>query len=117
MPTWSLTSNLFPARKDQPNNTVGYREASVGDPRSELSRVPAQKAFMDSATFVLGKNTFKYLVTAERSWKAGVAFAKSTIFIKSVVVPLAKVGSNFLQPMHQGMPDRNIAKDMTAKLA
>ncbi len=61
-----------------------------GDVWTGLSRLDpkAQKAFMDTATFFFGKDTFKYLVTAEKAWQAGISVAKHTIVIRSVIVPL-----------------------------
>lgn len=110
--------NMFPVRKDLINNTVGYREGSVGDLWADMSRLPkpAQQAFMDTATFFMGTKALRNLAVAEQGWKTGVAVAKSTIVVKSVVVPLANLASNFLQLMSHGVPIRHISKGMTAKL-
>ena len=105
-------------RRDMIDNTLGYRQASVSDLWTGESRLnpTAAKAFTDVATALMGRNIFKYLVTAEKFWQAGVSVAKQTIVIRSVIVPLSNLGSNFLQLSMAGVPVRDIAKGMTTKL-
>ncbi|MGI1661732.1 hypothetical protein ACRDNQ_05790 [Palleronia sp. KMU-117] len=108
----------FYVRKDMINNAVGYREFSVQDLWTGETRLneTAQKAFVDTVTAVMGKNALRNLATAEKFWQAGVSVAKQTIVIRSVIVPVANLGSNFLQLMQIGVGPRAIAKGFTTKL-
>ncbi|MBV7379688.1 hypothetical protein [Maritimibacter dapengensis] len=110
--------NKFMVRKDMVNNALGYREASVGDPWTGISRLDpkAQKAFIDTASFFFGKDTFKYLRTAEEAWQAGISVAKNTIVIRSVIVPASNLASNFLQLTTRGIGPRQIYKGFREKL-
>lgn len=105
-------------RKDMVNNMVGYRTASIGDAWMGPSRFSPEmrKAVVDVATLIMGRNTFKVLVTAEKSWKAGISVAKQTIVIRSVIVPMANLASNVLQAATNGVPVRSIAKGFATKL-
>lgn len=75
-------------RKDMINNAVGYREASITDFWSGQGRFneKTRQAFVDTATFFMGKHAFKILATAEKGIQAGVSVAKNTIVIRSVIV-------------------------------
>ena len=108
----------FPVRRDMLNNTIGYREASIGDAWVGLSRLDpkSQKLLTDTMTAVLGQNAYKYLKTAETAWQAGVSVAKNTIVIRSVIVPISNMGSNFMQLLVNGVSPRDIHKGMTTKL-
>ena len=100
------------------NNTVGYREPSIGDAWQGPSRVnkEVRENFSKTAEALLGKNTYKVLVTAEKFWQTGVSVAKNTIVIRSVIVPMSNLGSNFLQLMQLGVGPREIYKGFSTKL-
>jgi hypothetical protein len=108
----------FMVRRDMLNNAVGYRDPSVGELWKGGSRVhpKTQEAFVKTAEALMGRNAFKYLVTAEKAWQAGISVAKNTIVIRSVIVPMSNLGSNFLQLMTNGVGSRDIYKGMTSKL-
>lgn len=108
----------FRVRKDMVNNTVGYREASVGDIWTEMTRMDpkVQKAFHDTATVIMGKDAFRNLVTAEKYWQAGISVAKTTIVIRSIIVPVSNLASNFLWLMATGVSLTKISKGFTSKL-
>jgi len=108
----------FWVRKDMVNATVGYRMPSVSDFWNGLSRMSPefQKSFVDTATLVFGKNTFRYLVTAEKAWQTGVSMAKHIIVVSSVIVPVSNFLSNFVQLTLNGVPLRSIGKGMASKL-
>ena len=94
------------------------REVTVGDNWTGNSRLKpeVQKAVVDMTTLVLGRNAFKYLVTAEKGWQAAVSVAKNTIVIRSIIVPASNMASNVLQLMTNGVGLRDITKGMPEKL-
>ena len=108
----------FMVRKDMMNNALGYREASVGDLWTGMSRLhpTAQKAFVDTASLIMGDKAFRNLVTAEKAIQAGVSVAKNTIVIRSVIVPLSNMASNFRQLLLLGVNARSIYSGMKTKL-
>ena len=81
------------------------REVTVGDNWTGNSRLKpeVQKAVVDMTTLVLGRNAFKYLVTAEKGWQAAVSVAKNTIVIRSIIVPASNMASNVIQLMTNGV--------------
>ena len=91
---------------------------TVGDNWTGNSRLKpeVQKAVVDMTTLVLGRNAFKYLVTAEKGWQAAVSVAKNTIVIRSIIVPASNMASNVLQLMTNGVGLRDITKGMPEKL-
>lgn len=109
---------VFMVRRDMVENAVGYREASVSDAWTRKTRMPksAQKALRSTATFFMGDKAFRNLVIAEKAIQTGVSFAKNTIVIRSIVVPLSNLASNFRQLMMLGVGPRAIYKGMTSKL-
>ncbi|WP_425053090.1 hypothetical protein [Psychromarinibacter sp. S121] len=89
----------FMVRRDMVPNAVGYRSASVSDAWDGASRMKQEvrQAIADTATFLLGRNAYRYLVTAEKAWQTGVSVAKQTIVIRSFIVPASNIASNVVQ--------------------
>lgn len=86
-------------RRDQLNDAIGYHKASVsnfftGDNRYEKSTNDNVAALSRQ---MLGKNAYKYLLTAEEGWQALIGSAKDTIIVKSLVVMLNNLTSNQIQ--------------------
>ncbi len=110
--------DFFPVRRDMMNNTLGYREPSIQDAWTGASRInePVRKAFVDTMTAIMGKNTFKYLSRAESGWQAGVSTAKHTIVIRSIIVPMSNLASNFTQLMINGVGLRDIVSGFPTML-
>jgi hypothetical protein len=86
-------------RRDQLNDAIGYHKASVsnfftGDNRYEKSTNDNVAALSRQ---ILGKNAYKYLLTAEEGWQALIGSAKDTIIVKSLVVALNNLASNQTQ--------------------
>lgn len=86
-------------RRDQLNDAIGYHKASVsnfftGDNRYEKSTNDNVAALSRQ---MLGKNAYKYLLTAEEGWQALIGSAKDTIIVKSLVVALNNLASNQTQ--------------------
>lgn len=110
--------DTFMVRKDMINNALGYRNASIGDAWTGGTRIDPkiQKALVNSATFMFGKNAFKYLVTGEKGVQTAVSTAKNTIVIRSVFVPVANMLSNQLQLLTRGVAPRDLLKLQRTKL-
>ena len=108
----------FMVRKEMFNNMLGYREASVADAWTDLTRLDprSQKMLVKTATALFGESAFKKLVTAEKAWQSGISMAKQTIVIRSIIVPLSNLASNFLQLSLNGVGIRDIYRGMTTKL-
>lgn len=109
----------FWVRKDMLNDVLGYRNASLGDSWTGISRwpKPTQEAFKKLATGVFGVDAYRYLMTAERTWQNLVQDAKVLIVIKSVIVPIANLASNFIQLLSRGVPINDILRGMPKKTA
>ena len=108
----------FYVRRDLIENALGFRDPSIGDAWIGASRWndKTKKAFSDAATVIAGKDAYRYLVTAEKAWQAGVSVAKNTIVIRSVVVPVANFASNFFQLMTRGVNPLTIPKSFARHL-
>lgn len=88
--------DYFPVRRDMVNDALGYRAATVTDPWTGVSRwsPEVQKGIVDTATLIMGKNAFKWLRQGEKLVTTGVSYAKSTIIIRSMVIPVGNIISN-----------------------
>jgi hypothetical protein len=100
----------FMIRKDMLNNAVGYRAASITDPWTGISRLnpEMQEGFVKLATAFMGKDAFTYLATAEKGIQAGVSVVKSTIVVRSIIIPMANLASNFMEFALSGVGVRAI---------
>jgi hypothetical protein len=109
----------FWVRRDMLNDVLGYRNASLGDSWTGISRwpKPTQEAFKKLATGIFGVDAYRYLMMAERTWQNLVQDAKVLIVIKSVIVPLANLASNFIQLLSRGVPVNDILRGMPKKTA
>jgi hypothetical protein len=109
----------FWVRKDMLNDVMGYRNASLGDSWTGISRwpKPTQEAFKKLATGVFGVDAYRYIMLAERGWQNLVQDAKVLIVIKSVIVPVANLAANFLQLLSRGVPVNDILRGMPKKTA
>lgn len=107
----------FPIRKDMINNAVGYRAASITDAWTGISRMSDehQKAFVKIVTAIHG-DAYTYLATAEKAIQAGVSVVKSTIVVRSIIIPMANLASNFLQLSLQGVSIRDMVSGYQTKL-
>jgi hypothetical protein len=108
----------FPIRKDMINNAVGYRAASVTDPWTGISRQSpeTQEGFKKVATVFFWDNAFKYLATSEKAIQASVSVVKSTIVVRSIIIPMAKLASNFMQLSLHGVNVRDMYRGFQTKL-
>jgi hypothetical protein len=100
------------------NNAVGYRAASITDPWTGISRLSPgmQEGFQKVATVFLGNNAYKYLATSEKAIQAGVSVVKSTIVVRSIIIPMANLASNFMQLSLHGVNVREMYQGYQTKL-
>jgi hypothetical protein len=108
----------FMIRRDMINNAVGYRAASITDPWTGISRMgdKHQEGFVKVATALLGQDAFTKLATAEKAIQAGVSVVKSTIVVRSIIIPMANLASNFLQLSLHGVGVRDMVSGYQTKL-
>lgn len=109
--------DYFPVRRDMLNDALGYRAASVTDPWTGISRLSekSQKAMMDAATFIMGKDAFKYLSKSQGVVSDVVSYAKTTIIVRSVLVSTGNIMSNMLHLMMHGIDPITGAKGLRDK--
>lgn len=108
----------FMVRRDMVNDALGYPGASIGDMFTGKSRMPklVQKTIADSTRAVFGDKAYQYLVMSERGIQTVVTAAKVTIVIKSVIVPISNIVSNFYQLMMNGVPMSYFGKRLAEKV-
>lgn len=109
----------FMVRKSMVNDVIGYRSASIGDLWTGVTRVPPEtaKVAANVLTAVMGKDAYKYLVTGEKLWQNFVSDARTTIVVRSVIVPASNMISNVYQLASRGVPLKDILRGMPKKLA
>jgi hypothetical protein len=109
----------FMVRKELVNNVVGYRNPSVGDAWTGISRwtPETRQTAVNIATAVLGKDAFSKLVKAEKVYQTFITDARVTIVVKSVVVPIANILSNVVHLMGLGLSPLAIKRGFVDKAA
>lgn len=109
---------IFMVRKDMLNDALGYPGASVGDFFTGNNRINPQvnEAIRKGLTAVMGPSAYQWLVQTERGWQSAVSAAKSTIVIRSVVVPFANIVSNIMQMLARRVPLRSFGKPLMHKV-
>lgn len=109
----------FPVRKDMINDSLGYRNASIGDAWSGNTRWSdeTQKTVKRMALSVFGNDAYKTLVNAEKTLRNVVSDARVLIAVKSVIVPAVNFVSNILQLTARGVPLKDMYKTMPVKTA
>ena len=109
---------VFRVRRDMLHNAMGYRMPSVGDLWVGKTRMDKrnQEFLQKALTAFLGKNAFAYAVRGEKFAQTVVAGAKSTIVVKSVIVPVFNALSTMKQLMMWGIGPRTIAREYPTKL-
>lgn len=113
----------FMVRRSELENVLGYRLPTVTDLWSGNSRVPEsiREPFRKTAIALFGlagkeNKAYTYLATGEKAWQTLVSEAKNTIVVRSVIVPLKNLASNWVQLLALGVPPTVIFKGMMAKL-
>lgn len=90
-------------------NVFGHRERSVLELWESDSAVA--KAAVDAAEVMFGKNTASIFRRGERGLQEFVSLAKDFIVIRSVVVPVANIISNFMSLSMRGIRIRDIVRN------
>ena len=109
----------FMVRKDLLNDVIGYRNASVGDfytGNTEWS--PKTQEVIRNAMIAIGGNkAYGFMVGGERRLQAFMTDARTTIVVKSVVIPMYNMMSNMLHLVSRGVPLHMIGKGSLEKLS
>lgn len=97
--------NFFPVRKEMVEDAVGYRRASLTDAWTGVSRFSPenQARVRDFSELLTGTKGFGWLTNAEQVLDTGVSYAKTTIIVRSMVVPMANIASNVMQLLMRGV--------------
>jgi hypothetical protein len=109
----------FWVRRDMVFDAFGYRTASVGDAWTGNSRFSdeTQKVFQKVALGVMGNQAFSRLLTAEKFVQGFMSDARTTIVVKSVIVPALNLISNLGQLVARGVPVKDVLRKAPAKTA
>lgn len=109
----------FMVRKDMINDSIGYRQASIGDAWTGNSRwsPAAQNLVKKSLMGLFGNKAFTYAVQAEQLLQNVIKDVRATIVIRSVIVPMANAASNVYQLMGRGVPVGSILRKVPKKTA
>lgn len=108
----------FPVRRDMLNDALGYPAPSIADMFHGKGRMPknVQQAISNGLHTVFGDKAYGRLVMGERMIQTVVTAAKVTIVVKSGVVPLANIISNFYQLIMNGVPLRSFGRPLALKV-
>jgi GGDEF domain-containing protein len=112
--------NFF-VRKNLLNSVVGYRNASIGDLWTGISRwSPELRTNLRTALMAMpgmGDDAYRKLVWAERNWQAAMATIRTNIVVRSMIVPAANFMSGVLQLNVRGIPMLKILRTVPKKVA
>lgn len=98
---------------------IGQRSASVSDFWSGNSRwsKETQRNMQNFLTAAVGIDAYKYAVNAEKMYQTFIHDAKKNIIIRSVIVPVANLASNFVQAMGRGISPVTLLRELPKKTA
>lgn len=100
------------------NDVLGYREASVGDAWTGVTRWSqnTMDQVRNLGMAVFGNQAYRYMVNTETTLQNYVKDARVLIVVKSVIVPAANLASNILQLVARGVPMARILRDIPKKV-
>ncbi len=100
------------------NDVLGYREASVGDSWTGVTRWSqnTMDQVRNLGMAVFGNQAYRYMVNTETTLQNYVKDARVLIVVKSVIVPAANLASNILQLVARGVPMARILRDIPKKV-
>ena len=100
------------------NDVLGYREASIGDAWTGVSRWSqnTMDQVRNLGMAVFGNQAYRYMVNTETTLQNYVKDARVLIVVKSVIVPAANLASNILQLVARGVPMARIVRDIPKKV-
>lgn len=104
----------FWVRRDMLDDVIGHRRASITDSfTGKTTWSPeAQRAIVQTARLVLGKDAFNRLNKGERALMFAVSSARNWIVVRSGVVPLQNLISNIFQLYVRGISPFEILKEV-----
>lgn len=107
----------FWVRKSLVDDVVGYRSASVRNVWDGGTRQSREllKVVEQASTAVFGRKAYSRLVQAEDVVQGFVGDAKTTIVVRSVIVPMANLAANILQMWSRGIPVLDIGRGLPKK--
>lgn len=112
--------NEFWVRRDQVDNAIGYRMASVRDlfdaEKSPLSKT-AQDNLKRAMVGMTSPDVFRYLVQGEQAVQGFIHSMRENIVIRSMIVPAYNAASNVVQLAMKGVPWDAIGKGTGTKLS
>ena len=100
------------------NDVLGYREASVGDAWTGVTRWSqnTMDQVRNLGMAVFGNQAYRYMVNTETTLQNYVKDARVLIVVKSVIVPAANLASNILQLVSRGVPMARILRGIPKKV-
>lgn len=110
---------VFMIRRDMINDAIGYRQASVGDMWTGVTRVDpkVREVSQKVAIGVFGAEAYKYFTVGEKLIQNLATVARQTIVVRSVVVPVSNFVANIYHLASRGVSLARIGRDMPRKLA
>lgn len=104
----------FWVRRDMLDDVIGHRRASITDSfTGKTTWSPeAQRAIVQTARLVLGKDAFNRLNKGERALMFAVSSARNWIVVRSGVVPLQNLISNVFQLYVRGISPFEILREV-----
>lgn len=109
----------FMVRRDMLNDALGYRQASVGDIWNGTSRW-SQETLDNAKKIVIGafgNQAYRWAVGGEKILQNFISDARTTIVVRSVIVPISNMLSNVYQLVGRGVPMKSLIKGFGAKTA
>lgn len=109
----------FWVRKDQLEDIIGHRQASVTDMwTGNTDWSPAvQKQFTGVMTALFGHKAAKFMLYGERNLMLGMAWSRNVIVVRSVIVPAINIACNMYQLMGRGIPFTYTLRKLPAYIA
>ena len=113
----SKFGDKFMVNRSLLNDVLGYREASVGDSWTGVTRWSqnTMDQVRNLGMAVFGNQAYRYMVNTETTLQNYVKDARVLIVVKSVIVPAANLASNILQLITRGVPMARILRDIPKK--
>lgn len=109
----------FYVRKDMLKDAIGYRNASIGDAWTGNTNwsPEVQKTVRNLAVTTFGNKAYRYLVNTENTIENIMGEVRTTIVVRSVIIPVVNFMSNAFQLISAGVPIKNITTELPKKLA
>lgn len=109
----------FWVRKDQLEDIIGHRQASVTDMWTGNTdwNPTVQKQFTGVMTALFGHKAAKFMLYGERNLMLGMAWSRNVIVVRSVIVPAINIACNMYQLMGRGIPFTYTLRKLPAYIA